>query len=57
MFRLPHNPLPRPLRPPYTVAGVTYVPQADPNYRAEGPASFYGPEFSGSKAEELTMSK
>jgi rare lipoprotein A len=32
---------------PYTVAGVTYVPQADPNYRAEGLASFYGPEFHG----------
>jgi rare lipoprotein A len=26
---------------------VTYVPQADPNYRAEGLASFYGPEFHG----------
>jgi rare lipoprotein A len=32
---------------PYTVAGVTYVPQADLNYRAEGLASFYGPEFHG----------
>jgi rare lipoprotein A len=32
---------------PYTVAGVTYVPQEDPNYRAEGLASFYGPEFHG----------
>ncbi len=32
---------------PYTVAGVTYVPQADPNYRAEGLASYYGPEFHG----------
>ena len=32
---------------PYTVAGVTYVPQDDPNYRAEGLASFYGPEFHG----------
>ena len=32
---------------PYTVAGVTYVPQEEPNYRAEGLASFYGPEFHG----------
>jgi rare lipoprotein A len=32
---------------PYTVAGVTYVPQDDPNYRAEGLASHYGPEFHG----------
>jgi rare lipoprotein A len=32
---------------PYTVAGVTYVPQVDPNYRADGLASFYGPEFHG----------
>jgi rare lipoprotein A len=32
---------------PYTVAGMTYVPQEDPNYRAEGLASFYGPEFHG----------
>jgi rare lipoprotein A len=32
---------------PYSVAGVTYVPQVDPNYRAEGLASFYGPEFHG----------
>jgi peptidoglycan lytic transglycosylase len=32
---------------PYTVAGVTYVPQLDPNYRAEGLASFYASEFHG----------
>ncbi len=32
---------------PYTVAGVTYVPHVDPNYRAEGLASYYGPEFHG----------
>src|SRR5246500_5143539 len=32
---------------PYSVAGVTYVPQENPNYRAEGLASFYGPEFHG----------
>ena len=32
---------------PYTVAGVTYVPQDDPNYRSEGLASYYGPEFHG----------
>jgi len=32
---------------PYTVAGMTYTPQFDPNYRAEGLASFYGPESHG----------
>jgi rare lipoprotein A len=32
---------------PYVVAGVTYVPQENPNYRAEGLASFYGSDFHG----------
>jgi rare lipoprotein A len=32
---------------PYVVAGVTYVPAENPNYRAEGLASFYGRDFHG----------
>jgi rare lipoprotein A len=32
---------------PYVVAGVTYVPEENPNYRAEGLASFYGQDFHG----------
>lgn len=32
---------------PYVVAGVTYVPQHDPNYRATGTASWYGDAFHG----------
>jgi rare lipoprotein A len=32
---------------PYVVAGVTYVPEENPNYRAEGLASYYGQEFHG----------
>lgn len=32
---------------PYTVAGRVYVPQDDPNYRAEGMASWYGDDFHG----------
>jgi rare lipoprotein A len=32
---------------PYVVAGQTYVPQEDPNYRAEGLASWYGDDFHG----------
>lgn len=32
---------------PYTVAGRTYTPEADPNYRAEGLASWYGSDFHG----------
>ena len=32
---------------PYVIAGVTYVPQEDPNYRAEGIASWYGDAFHG----------
>jgi rare lipoprotein A len=32
---------------PYVVGGQTYVPQDDPNYRAEGLASWYGDEFHG----------
>jgi rare lipoprotein A len=32
---------------PYTVAGRTYVPAEDPNYRAEGIASWYGHAFHG----------
>jgi rare lipoprotein A len=32
---------------PYVVAGVTYVPEENPNYRAEGLASYYGQDFHG----------
>jgi rare lipoprotein A len=32
---------------PYVVAGKTYVPEEDPNYRAEGLASWYGDAFHG----------
>jgi rare lipoprotein A len=32
---------------PYMVAGVTYVPEENPNYRAEGLASYYGQDFHG----------
>src|SRR5712664_1115375 len=32
---------------PYTVAGRTYVPEEDVNYRAEGMASWYGDDFHG----------
>jgi rare lipoprotein A len=32
---------------PYVVAGRTYVPQENPNYRAEGIASWYGDNFHG----------
>jgi rare lipoprotein A len=32
---------------PYVIAGVTYYPQEDPNYRASGIASWYGDAFHG----------
>jgi rare lipoprotein A len=32
---------------PYTVAGRIYLPEHDPNYRAEGMASWYGSDFHG----------
>jgi peptidoglycan lytic transglycosylase len=32
---------------PYQVAGRTYVPEEDPNYKAEGLASWYGDDFHG----------
>ena len=32
---------------PYVVAGKTYVPEEDVNYRAEGMASWYGHDFHG----------
>lgn len=32
---------------PYTVAGRRYTPRVQPNYRAEGLASWYGPKFHG----------
>jgi rare lipoprotein A len=32
---------------PYTVAGQTYTPEENPNYRAEGVASWYGADFHG----------
>jgi rare lipoprotein A len=32
---------------PYVVAGKTYVPEEDANYRAEGLASWYGDDFHG----------
>src|SRR5262249_41867307 len=34
---------------PYRVGGVTYVPTYDPDYTAEGLASWYGPGFHGGK--------
>ncbi|SDB13849.1 septal ring lytic transglycosylase RlpA family protein [Bauldia litoralis] len=34
---------------PYRVAGKTYVPQDDPDYKATGLASWYGPNFHGRK--------
>ncbi len=32
---------------PYTIRGVRYVPQENPNYKATGLASWYGPNFHG----------
>src|SRR5690349_16772900 len=32
---------------PYTIRGKTYHPEEDPNYRAEGIASWYGGNFHG----------
>src|SRR5262245_28154263 len=32
---------------PYMVAGITYVPEENPNYRVEGLASYYGQDFHG----------
>jgi rare lipoprotein A len=32
---------------PYTIAGITYVPEENPRYRAEGIASWYGEDFHG----------
>jgi rare lipoprotein A len=32
---------------PYSVAGRVYVPEEDPDYRAEGMASWYGDDFHG----------
>lgn len=32
---------------PYVIGGRTYTPQAEPNYRAEGIASWYGGKFHG----------
>jgi rare lipoprotein A len=32
---------------PYTINGKTYYPKDEPNYRAEGVASWYGPDFHG----------
>jgi rare lipoprotein A len=32
---------------PYVIAGRTYVPRDEPNYRSEGTASWYGGEFHG----------
>ena len=32
---------------PYSVNGQTYTPTEEPNYRAEGIASWYGPDFHG----------
>ncbi len=34
---------------PYTIAGRTYVPETDPEYSAEGIASWYGDDFHGRK--------
>jgi rare lipoprotein A len=32
---------------PYNINGRTYIPHENPNYRAEGVASWYGPDFHG----------
>lgn len=32
---------------PYVIAGITYVPEENPNYRAVGTASWYGDAFHG----------
>ena len=32
---------------PYTIRGIRYVPKVDPDYRARGHASWYGPNFHG----------
>ena len=32
---------------PYVISGRTYTPRLDPNYRAEGKASWYGGDFHG----------
>src|SRR5881392_3583523 len=32
---------------PYSINGRTYVPGENPSYRAEGIASWYGPDFHG----------
>src|SRR6476469_5370867 len=32
---------------PYTIGGQTYEPQENPNYSAEGMASWYGQDFHG----------
>jgi rare lipoprotein A len=32
---------------PYTIAGKTYTPEENPNYRVEGVASWYGEDFHG----------
>jgi rare lipoprotein A len=32
---------------PYSIGGRTYTPEENPNYRAEGVASWYGPDFHG----------
>src|SRR4029450_13443772 len=32
---------------PYSINGRTYVPREEPNYRIEGLASWYGPDFHG----------
>ena len=32
---------------PYSINGRTYTPSEEPNYRAEGIASWYGPDFHG----------
>src|SRR5580700_11087867 len=48
----PNQPIPRggghyQVGAPYVVGGRTYVPQENPNYRAEGLASWYGEDFHG----------
>jgi rare lipoprotein A len=32
---------------PYSIGGRTYTPEENPSYRAEGVASWYGPDFHG----------
>lgn len=40
---------------PYRIGGRTYVPAENPSYRAEGMASWYGPDFHGRRTANGEM--